>query len=73
MLTRTKQGQVTEEPTMRHALIPIHLIQDARAAASPPARQVEDAPPDPQPADEPRSHRVTTLIRWARTLTARPT
>ena len=58
---------------MRHALIPIHLIQDARAAANPPARQVEDAPPDPQPADEPKPHRVTTLIRWARALAARPT
>ena len=57
---------------MRHALIPIHLIQDARAAAQP-ARQVADAPPDPEPADEPKPHRVTTLIRWARALVARPT
>ena len=57
---------------MRHALIPIHLIQDARAAAQP-ARQVADAPPDPQPADEPKPHRVTSLVRRARALVARPT
>jgi hypothetical protein len=33
---------------MRHAIVPIHLIEDARAAAEP-ARQVADAPPDPHP------------------------
>ncbi|HEV3495375.1 MAG TPA: hypothetical protein VHA34_03375 [Actinomycetes bacterium] len=58
---------------MRHALIPIHLIQDARAAATP-ARQVADAPPDPQPADRPRPRRVAAgLIRRARALVARTT
>ena len=72
MLTRTKQGQVSEEPTMRHALIPIHLIQDARAAAQP-ARQVADAPPDPVPADAPKRRRTAGLVRWARALVARPT
>jgi hypothetical protein len=65
-------GQVTEEPTMRHALIPIHLIQDARAAAEP-ARQVADAPPDPVPADPPKRRRVATLFARARALVARPT
>jgi hypothetical protein len=57
---------------MRHALIPIHLIQDARAAATP-ARQVADAPPDPRPVDEPRPRRVATLVRRAWALVARPT
>jgi hypothetical protein len=73
MLTRTTQGQVTEEPTMRHALIPIHLLQEARAAASPPAHEVADAPSDPQPADAPRRRRTASLVRWARALAARPT
>jgi hypothetical protein len=57
---------------MRHALIPIHLIQDARAAAQP-ARQVADAPPDPEPADAPKRRRTASLVRWARALVARPT
>jgi hypothetical protein len=57
---------------MRHALIPIHLIQEARAAAEP-ARQVADAPPDPVPADAPRRRRVATLVARARALVARPT
>ena len=57
---------------MRHALIPIHLIQDARAAAQPP-RQVADAPPDPVPADAPKRRRVASLFRRARALVARPT
>ena len=57
---------------MRHALIPIHLIQDARAAAQP-TRQVADAPPDPVPADAPRRRRTASLVRWARALVARPT
>ena len=57
---------------MRHALIPIHLIQDARAAAQP-ARQVADAPPDPVPADAPKRRRTAGLVRWARALVARPT
>ena len=58
---------------MRHALIPIHLIQEARAAVNPPAREVADAPPDPQPADAPRRRRTASLVRWARALAARPT
>ena len=57
---------------MRHALIPIHLIQEARAAVNPPAREVADAPPDPPPADAPRRRRTASLVRWARALTARP-
>jgi hypothetical protein len=57
---------------MRHALIPIHLIQDARAAAQP-TRQVADAPPDPVPADAPKRRRTASLVRWARALVARPT
>jgi hypothetical protein len=57
---------------MRHALIPIHLIQEARAAAEP-ARPVADAPPDPVPADAPRRRRGATLVARARALVARPT
>ena len=54
---------------MRHALIPIHLVQDARAAASQPAGRLEDAPPDPQPALEPRRRRPVSLFRRARART----
>ena len=58
---------------MRHALIPIHLLQEARAAANPPGREVADAPPGPAPADAPRRRRTASLVRWARALAARPT
>ncbi len=57
---------------MRHAIVPIHLIQDARAAAEP-ARQVADAPPDPHPTTDPTPRRLATLFRRARALIARPT
>jgi hypothetical protein len=54
---------------VRHALVPIQLIQGARAAnrAALPERQLEDAPPDPAPAPQP--HRLATLFRRARART----
>jgi len=59
---------------MRHAIIPIRLLQDAHAASGPwPERQLVDAPPDPQPSSEPTPRRFTTLFRRARALAARPT
>jgi hypothetical protein len=62
----------SEEPAMRHALIPIRLIQDARAASGPRAeRQLVDAPPDPQPSTEPTPGRFATLFRRARRAQAR--
>ena len=58
---------------MRHALIPLSLLQDARAAAGPRVeRQVADAPPDPQPTSAPTPRRFATLFRRAKALTARP-
>jgi hypothetical protein len=65
-----------EEPAMRHALIPIHLLQEARAAARPPVaeRQVPDAAPE-VPAEvqpEPR-RRLAVLARRARALVVRTT
>jgi hypothetical protein len=55
---------------MRHALIPIHLLQDARAASGPRVeRQLADAPPDPQPSSEPAPRRFATLFRRARVRT----
>ena len=55
---------------MRHALIPIHLLKDPRAASSPQVeRQLADAPPDPQPSSEHRPRRFATLFRRARVRT----
>ncbi|HEY6706146.1 MAG TPA: hypothetical protein VJB61_00945 [Actinomycetota bacterium] len=55
---------------MRHALIPIRLLQDSRAASGPQVeRQLADAPPDPQPASEPAPRRFATLFRRARVRT----
>jgi hypothetical protein len=54
----------SEEPTVHHAAIPVHLIEQARAAGGqpgrpqPPAAPV-DAPPDPTPAPARR------LVRFA--------
>ena len=60
---------------MRHALIPIQLIHEARATNGPalPERQLEDAPPDAPVANEPQTHRLATLFRRARALVVRPT
>ena len=55
---------------MRHAIIPIRLLQDARAASGPQAeRQTVDAPPDPQPSSEHQPRRFVTLFRRARVRT----
>jgi hypothetical protein len=55
---------------MRHALIPIHLLQDASAASGPRVeRQMADAPPDPRPSSEPAPGRFATLFRRARVRT----
>ena len=59
---------------MRHALVPIHLIQDARAAGARLAERAPvDAPPDPAPATERRPRRLATLLHRARALVARTT
>jgi hypothetical protein len=57
---------------MRHAIVPIRLIQDARVAAQP-APQVADAPPDPNPTTDLAPRRLATLFRRARALVARRT
>ena len=59
---------------MRHALIPIRLLQDTRATSGPRVeRQMVDAPPDPQPSSAPTPRRFATLFRRAKALAARPT
>ena len=59
---------------MRHALVPIHLIHDARAADAPLAERAPfDAPPDPAPTTEGRPRRLATLVHRARALVARTT
>jgi hypothetical protein len=59
---------------VRHALVPIHLLKDARAAgASPVEHAPSDAPAEPRPADERRPRRLATLVHRARVLVARTT
>jgi hypothetical protein len=60
MLTRQGNDDATtsEERTMRHALVPIHLINQARPAT--PAQALTDAPPD-----EPRSRRTRRRVAAA--------
>ena len=47
------------EKTMRHALVPVHLIHQARAATPPQA--LTDAPPD-----EPKARRARRRARLSR-------
>jgi hypothetical protein len=64
---------------MRHALIPIQLLHEARNATRPsqPERQVADAPAEVPPATQPKSqpltHRLAVLVRRARALVVRTT
>ena len=59
---------------MRHALVPIHLIQDARAAGAQLAERAPvDAPPDPPAAGGRRPRRLATLVHRARARVARTT
>ena len=53
---------------MRHALVPVHLLQQARGATPPrattPPRAATDAPPDePKPRRARRRARLTLAIR----------
>jgi hypothetical protein len=50
---------------MRHALVPVHLIREARAATPP--RALTDAPPDEPKARRVRRRRRATMARRART------
>jgi hypothetical protein len=68
MLSRQARSRTTasEETTVRHAVITVHLIQEARAAGIEggdhlPGRPVPDAPADPDPAPGPG--RVAALAR----------
>ena len=63
---------------MRHALVPIHLIQDARAAGAQLAERAPvDAPPDPPPdppaASGRRPRRLASLAQRALALVIRTT
>jgi hypothetical protein len=67
ILTRQDTDDTTsEETTMRHALVPIQLTQQARAAT--PAQALTDAPPDePKARRTRRRRRPATVTRRART------
>ena len=59
---------------MRHALVPFHLIQDARAAGAPLAEGAGvDAPPDPPAASGRRPRRLASLAQRALALVIRTT
>jgi hypothetical protein len=62
----------SEETTVRHALVTVHLIHEARAAGVP-ERQLEDAPPDPPVTTGAQRRRLSALFRRARALVVRPT
>jgi hypothetical protein len=53
---------------VRHAAIPVHLIQQARAAGTgadrQPPRALVDAPPDPAPAPTRTGALARRLVRW---------
>jgi hypothetical protein len=69
MLTRHDNDATTsEERTMRHALVPIHLIRQARPAT--PAQALTDAPPD-EPEVRVRRRRVAAATRRVTTRTRR--
>jgi hypothetical protein len=51
---------------MRHALVPVQLMHQARPAT--PSRALHDAPPDdPRPRRARRRRRLATVARRART------
>ena len=50
---------------MRHALVPVHLIHQARPATPPQARH--DAPPDDPKPRRARRRRLATVARRTRT------
>jgi hypothetical protein len=60
---------------MRHALVPVQLIHEARSASAgeAPERQREDAPPEAPAAPKPQPRRLATLVRRARALVVRTT
>jgi hypothetical protein len=72
---QAEQRTITEETTMRHALVPVHLIHSARTAA---ASARHDAEPDPAELEirptrrarrarrSRRSRRSAPLLRRAR-------
>ena len=59
---------------MRHALVPIHLLQDARAAGARLAERAPvDAPPDPPATTGRRPHRLASLAHRVLALVIRTT
>ena len=70
MLSRQGIGATaSEETTVRHALVPIHLIQDARAAGAPLAERARSTPRPtrgrpraPSPPPGLLAHRALALV-----------
>jgi hypothetical protein len=53
---------------VRHALVTVHLLHEARSASTEVARRhVADAPPGTPGPTHPRPHRFASLFRRART------
>ena len=66
MLTRQDNDATSsEERTMRHALVPVQLINQARPTT--PAQARHDAPPDDPKPRRARRRRLAAVARRART------
>jgi hypothetical protein len=66
MLTKDDNDATSsEERTMRHALVPVQLINQARPTT--PAQARHDAPPDVPKPRRARRRRLATVARRART------
>ena len=65
----------SKETTVRHALVTVHLIDQARTAANAEAenRQRHQAPVDAPVDPDPEPRRLATLARRARALVLRTT
>jgi hypothetical protein len=56
----------SEETTMRHALVPVHLLQQARSAAFPARASIDAEPEEPSDRRPRRPRRLATRTRRAR-------
>ena len=67
MLSRPgNDATASEETTMRHALVPVQLIQQARTATLPARASIDAEPDEPTGRRTRRSRRFATLTRRAR-------
>jgi hypothetical protein len=67
MLSRQgNDATASEETNMRHALVPVQLLQQARAASVPARASIDAEPDEPTGRRTRRTRRFATLTRRAR-------